>query len=284
MAGRPIPVPGEGDEMFLSHLADLASASERGTAVSDFLTPRECRLAAAEAARGGWADRLFFWGGCRGSMRRAAVILPPWAMMDDVPRDPLSPEREETLLRAVDEGLDGGAVREKIAAVRIVGSGYKTLTHRDYLGAVMATGVRREALGDVAVLSEHEAVVFAGRKIAVYLAAELTGVGTDTVSASLFDPPRDFTVPRRFEPVSGTVQSPRLDGVIHALCNVSRADAASLVSRGDVSLNDFPAAAGDAPVEPGDVISVRGHGKYLIDGVSDVTRKGRLRLTARKFI
>ena len=283
MAGRPIPAAGADDAVFLAHLADLAEKSEWGAVVSEFLTGRECRLAAALAAREKYADRLFFWGGCCGALRRTAVILPPWASLPDLPPDPLAPEREDALLAAMREELDGGAVREKIAAVSVLGSGYKTLTHRDFYGAVMATGVRREAVGEIAVLSPREAVVFAERPIAVYLAETLTAVGADTVRSSLFDVPDDFVIPRRFEPVSGTVQSPRLDGVVHALCNLSREKAAALVLHGDVVLNDFPAAAGDAPIEPGDVLSVRGFGKFIIDGVSDVTKKGRIRLSARKF-
>ena len=296
MAGRPIPTAGADDAVFLAHLADLAEKSEWETAVSSFLTGRECRLAAAEAAREKYAGRLFFWGGCRGAMRRAAVILPPWVDLSALPRDaekiaaplslppdPLAPEREDVLLAAMREELDGGAVREKIAAVRVSGSGYKTLTHRDFFGAVMATGVRRDAIGEVAVLSPREAVVFAERRVASYLTETLTAVGADTVRATLFEVPEDFSVPRRFEPVTGTVQSARLDGVVHALCDLSREKAAALVSHGDVVLNDFPAAAGDAPVEPGDVIAVRGFGKFIIDGVSDVTKKGRIRLAARKF-
>ena len=283
MAGRPIPAAGEDDAVLLAHIADLAEQSEWGAAVSEFLPARACRLTTLEAARGGFADRLFFWGGCRGALRRAAVILPPWADMPGASADPLSPEREDALLAAMREGTDGGAVREKITSVRLTGSGYKTLSHRDFFGAVMATGVRREAIGEVAVLSPHEAIVFAERKIAVYLAETLTAVGADTVRAELYDVPEDFSIPRRFEAVTGTVQSPRLDGVIHALLNVSRAEAAALIARGDVTWNDFPAAAGDAPVEPGDTISARGFGKYIIDGISDVTKKGRIRLTARKF-
>ena len=40
----------------------------------------------------------------------------------------------------------------------------------------------------------------------------------------------------------------------------------------------------DRAVSENDIISVRGFGKYIIDRTGDVTRRGRIRLVARKYV
>ena len=44
------------------------------------------------------------------------------------------------------------------------------------------------------------------------------------------------------------------------------------------------ASKSDFKVEHGDIISARGYGKFIIRSVSEVTKKGRLRLFADKYI
>lgn len=78
--------------------------------------------------------------------------------------------------------------------------------------------------------------------------------------------------------------SMRLDGVVKALCGLSREDASKLVARGDVSLNCFEKYETDREVQNGDIISVKGFGKYIVDSTGGRTRKDRLRVSARKYI
>jgi len=51
-----------------------------------------------------------------------------------------------------------------------------------------------------------------------------------------------------------------------------------------VELNYFPEENADAPVSDGDTLSIRGYGKYIIDSACGVTRRGRNRLSARKYL
>ena len=116
-----------------------------------------------------------------------------------------------------------------------------------------------------------------------FVTENLTHAGSDTVRAAAVTLPDGFEIPRSFERIEASVASPRLDGVVRALTNLSRSDAASLVLAGDVELNYFPEEKTDAPVEDGDTLSIRGGGKYIIDSANTVTRRGRNRLVARKY-
>lgn len=271
------------EKQFAAHVADLAEAGEYAVSVSEFLTSRRQRIAAAAAMKGGFADRLFFWGGAASAERRCAVFLPSWIELPETLPPLLSQERETVLSAVIADGLDGGEIRASVVAVRLLGSGYRVLGHRDWLGALLAMGIKREVLGDLAVISEKEAITFADGRMAEFLVREFVSAGRDTVRAEVVELPVNFQIPRRFEMVSGTVASPRLDSVVHVLTRLSRGDASVLIVSGCVTLNDFVSEAPDKEVMDGDVAVIRGYGKFIVDEVGTVTKKGRNRLAARKY-
>ncbi len=246
-----------------------------------FLTPREQRLFLAAAQAEGAADRRFFYGGAAEAERRTAVLSPDWLLGDVPGGDPFGPEREAFLFSLLEDGVID--LSEAIVPLALNGSPYGDLSHRDWLGSLLALGIDRTALGDIDVLDPHHAVAFFTPSVAPYIADHLVSAGSDTVSAVPADLPHGFAVPRSFESVEASVASPRLDGVVRALTNLSRADAAALVKAGDIELNYFCEENLDAPVDDGDILSIRGYGKYIIDSANTVTRRGRNRLVARKY-
>ena len=257
----------DGSRRLMARAAELVRREAYDTAFSDFLTPREQRLFYAACAAEGQADRLFFYGGAPGAERRIAVLVPEWLLSDVPAGDPFGEVREQYLSSLIEnETIDTSSA---LAAVSLTGSDYGSLTHRDWLGAILALGIERHVLGDIAVFDEHRAFVFLKP--------------SDTVRAAAVTLPDGFEIPRSFERIEASVASPRLDGVVRALTNLSRSDAASLVLAGDVELNYFPEEKTDAPVEDGDTLSIRGWGKYIIDSANTVTRRGRNRLVARKY-
>ena len=78
--------------------------------------------------------------------------------------------------------------------------------------------------------------------------------------------------------------SERLDCVVASLCNLSREGAKEKILAGDVEHNYETATEISAAVSENDHISVRGTGKFLVVSVADPTKKGRLRLIAKRFL
>ena len=273
------------DRMFGGRIRDLIESSEYSMKISRFLTPAE-QAEAFDIARSEGADgRCFFWGGAPGAERRCAVFLPEWMLLEDVPTGGAFDEgREETFREIVESGADSGETGEQIAAVRIEGSAYSEFSHRDYLGALTALGIERDSIGDVCPDSPSSAYVFALASSSRLICSELSSVGRERVTATAAELPRDFRIEKEYEPISGTVMSARLDGVVRVLCNISREAAAELVAHGDVTLNYFVEMKPDRTLERGDVISVRGYGKFIYDGERGVNRRGRLRIDARKYV
>ena len=271
----------------VSRAFELWRASEYGIEVTDFLSPGEIAdIYSSLAARiGNGIQRCFFWGGCRSTERCAAVFLPDWAAPEDPPphRLPLEEERTEFFARWLSEHPEAGE-EIPIAALRIRGSGFRSLRHRDFMGGILSLGVDRSVIGDIAVLSESEALTFAARRIVPFLLTELTRIGRDAVSCEEIALSPDYILPRRFEEAAAVVSSPRLDGMVKALCGLSREDAARLVRQGLVEVNYREETEVARDLAEGDVLSVRGFGKFIVGKVSGQTRSGRLKIPCRKYV
>lgn len=150
------------------------------------------------------------------------------------------------------------------------------LAHSDFLGALMHLGLRRETLGDI-LLSGGSGYVFCLDSVADFIAAELTRVKRTSVCAAreLSPPSNAFPHPERTELV---VASERLDAVVSAVYHLSRAQGKKLFVQEKVFINGRVCTNTSAAPGPGDIISVRGHGRFVYRGALRETRKGRLRI------
>ena len=178
------------EEDLLRRAADLAERCERTATVTStaFLTPAE------QYALTNWASRrdctLVLHGGGEGCERRAAFFLPFYLAAEDF--DPAEH------LRAVHFSAPFGAPG-----------------HRDYLGAILGLGVRREWVGDILV-QDHGAYVFCLPSVAPAL-LELEQVGRTGVKAAAVELAAVPVPERKVRPVTFTVQSARLDAVVSGM-------------------------------------------------------------------
>lgn len=156
----------------------------------------------------------------------------------------------------------------------------KKLTHRDVLGTLMSLGIRRDAVGDI-LCGDGVSVVFLRGEIAAYVCEQIDRIGGEGV-AVVADYDGELPITVEYESIRETVASPRLDSVVKALIRTSREQAAEWIRIGAVSVNHQPTESVSKSVSEGDVLSVRGHGRYLIDQIGPVTKKGRLALYARR--
>ncbi len=269
--------------LLTARLDDLCRRGERGeSAVSPFLTPREAKYAAAHLSVRLRAGTALLWGGFEGAERVRVMILPDYTEGLTDP-EMLAADPAAALCGA---GLDDLAdtLRGAVCAVCIRGSGFRELSHRDYLGSVLGLGLERDAIGDIVVQDPHTAYLITSALTADFLLTGLTKAATDTVKVSLLPEGTALTGARRLQPVTDTVASERLDCVVAALCNLSREKAQTAVRSGLVELDYEPCEACDTAVEAPAVISVRGFGKFAVQGFDGVTRKGRIRLVAGKYV
>lgn len=156
-----------------------------------------------------------------------------------------------------------------------------SLGHRDFLGALMSLGLKRETIGDI-LIEKGRAVVFLNQDIADYVLKNLTKVGRVGVNAKIS--PIDI-LPRRdsLEELTLTVASLRLDCVISALAGCSRNIAVSMIKSGFISVNSVVIEKSTKFISSGDVISVRHKGKFIIVSTDKRTKKDRIVLIYKKY-
>ncbi|MBQ9785348.1 MAG: hypothetical protein IJW29_07590 [Clostridia bacterium] len=265
-------------DLLEARLGDAIERCERGIPTHlSFLTPRD-RVRAERLLRacGAW-DRAFFWGGYATAERACLFLLPDY-LTACLSALPIECDPDEVL------ALLGEECTDAVSAVWIGGSGYHALSHRDFLGAILGLGLERDALGDVAVQSEHAAVLFCPRALVPFLEENLSKVGADTVRVRPYTPDGNFTDGRHYRAISDTVASERLDCVIASLCNLSRDAAQALIRSGAVEVDFEPAERVDLLLSPPATISARGYGRFILRAFDGETRKGRLRLRADQLV
>lgn len=266
-------------DLLEARLSDAVEKSRRGEVASmPFLTPRERRAAERYLRTCGAWEQAWFWGGYHGAERACLFLLPDYLLV--CLENERVPEDDDTAVLAL---LDEDAV-SAVQAVRVKGSGYRALTHRDYLGSILGLGLERDALGDIAVQNEHEAVVFCPARLVSFLTENLCKIGSDTVRCAPYTPDAQFTDGRKYRPIRDTVASPRLDCVVAALTNLSRDAAQQAIRSGLVEVDFEPTERVDLVLTPPTTISVRGFGRYILRSFDGETRKGRLRLCADQMI
>lgn len=246
-------------EELLRRAEDLLTRCERSSILTStaFLTPAE------QAVLSGWAKyrtdcQMLLRGGHPDCERKAAFFLPYYLDAD-----------------CFDE-------QEQFRAIRAV-AGFGEPGHRDYMGAILGLGIRRDFLGDIWVTG-NTATLFCLPSIEQHLLLSLEKVGRYGVKATPI-PLSDVQPPERKVKIrTFTVMSPRLDAVAAGLFNLSRTQTAALIQAGAVSLNHLPCLRTDAPIHEGDVISIRGHGKACLAETGGQSRKGRLFLRGEVYL
>lgn len=155
------------------------------------------------------------------------------------------------------------------------------LAHRDVLGSILGLGVDRSIIGDIAV-RQDKAYVFCLSSMAEWIAGHLERVGRQAVSCSLLDGPPEGPLYRLFEEKI-QVASERADAVVARVYNLSREDSASLFDKEKVYVDAALCKSGSRQLKEGEIVSVRGFGRFVYRGAFGTTKKGRLNVTVEKY-
>lgn len=249
------------DELLAARVCDaFDSASRYNTKFIGFLDPRQAlhakRQAEALCAKGAYDDCTFsFFGGYSGAERVFLGVFPPYSQhsSEDFP----------------------------ITAIKITWR-FKVLTHRDFLGALLALGIVRDKIGDI-IVGDGECTVFAEKTVARFIMQNLSKVGAVGVCCEQTIG-ENIVRQEHFKTLTGTVASCRLDCVVSALTGRSRSAATQLIAAGFVSVDFDTRCDNSYEVSGGAAVSIRGHGRFIVDSLGPQTKKGRLAFAARKYL
>ncbi len=242
------------DRLFLSRMCDLCDRSIKTGLISysRFLSPREQMLVSERQI---FFGKLSFFGGYDEADRKILAFVPN--------------EWEE--------------INFPISYISVSPTNGRQYSHRDYLGSLLALGITRELTGDIAV-TDDGAVMAILFEIADFVSMNLTKVASASVKVNIL---LDGAFPegtKTFLSVSATVSSLRLDCVLSAVLGKSRTHSQELISEGSVNVNYNISKNPSLILREGDIISARGSGKFKLETIGNLTKKGRTHIEAKKYI
>lgn len=245
------------ERTLLARTMDKILEAERGgPAHTPFLSPSQQeavnRLIAASCY-----PRHLWAGGFEDAERKVCAFLPEWQSEDDW--------------------------TPPFTALRCVWRSGETLSHRDFLGAILGQGLDREKVGDLLVGDAVcDALVF--REVASYLLQNWTEAGrvrirVEEIPLSAVAPPV-----KTVKTIRDTVSTLRLDAVMASGFSISRGRAAGLITAGKAELDHRPCLKPDRIVVQGAVITCRGLGKCVLKEVGGLSKKGRIMMVLERSV
>lgn len=237
---------------------------------SDFLALEQQSMLAG-FMRTARKEGAFLYGGCSEAERKMVVFMPDYTGVGS----------EEELDVWMKENPDDCPLA--LLDIKIPAAEKGKLSHRDYLGALMGEGIRREKIGDI-IVSETGAQIIAAKEMAEYLQQNYRQVGRVSLSAKIAPISALNTAEIRTVTEKFTVSSPRLDNIVSGVFAVSRKDAVEAISRGKVFVNGAEMSKPDYTLKGGEKLVLRGKGKAIYKGECGTSRKGKVYIEVVKYI
>lgn len=155
------------------------------------------------------------------------------------------------------------------------------ITHREVLGTLMGLGIERDTIGDICI-AEGKAAVFVTEKPAELIMDSVIKIGKVGVSCCYGV---DFELPKQqYEELSYSVASLRLDNLVRNMANCSRGTACDRYLKPQlVQLNGEICDNPSKVIKQGDIITVRGKGKFLLSEIGETGRKGNTHIKVKKY-
>ena len=247
------------DKLLLAKLWDKISAGIRRDipAHTCFLSPRE-----QEMARYLFGEQpgLVRFGGYGDAERKMICYLPDYLDVDNL--------------------YDAGSPVVCLHAEYYEGD---TLSHRDFLGALMGAGIARDTVGDICT-GKGCCDFFVSAEIAPYILQNFSSAGRTRLHLTQVPLNQAAVQEPEVKELRDTLASLRLDSVISAGFRIGRSQAAQFISAGKAAIDGLPCEKPDKAVTEGAKISVRGLGKIKLQTVGGQTKKGRISVIIHRYV
>ena len=192
---------------------------------------------------------------------------------------------ERVIIRFGSEEELGYSVPHPISIIKVEPISQKyadKLNHRDFLGAILNLGTRRDTIGDIVIL-DNVGYIFALESIAPYIADNLLKVKRTDVSAKIVTELPEgelYRTERRTVQISGE----RLDSVVAKVFSISREDAQLLFKKRLVFADGREINSTSYTPKENEKISVRGHGRFIYLGCQSYSKKGKMNVLVEVYV
>lgn len=157
-------------------------------------------------------------------------------------------------------------------------------THKNYLGGIMKLGVKREKLGDILVQDDGADVIIS-KDILRYIKENIILLKRFSKSNIAEINVEDIkVVETKKEEREIIVSSLRLDSIVAELAKTSRNKASEIIALGRVFVNYENEIKLSKEIKIGDIITIRGKGKYKIKQLIRNTKREKNVVKIEKYI
>ena len=175
-------------------------------------------------------------------------------------------------------------IEENLKFIQIEGNfKFKTISHKDYLGAILNLGIKREKIGDI-IIHENFCQVIVSSDICDFIIMNLTKVSRNNVFVKEISREELIKNEITYKDIAFTVSSDRLDCIISGLYNISRQDSLKYINGERVAVNYEKITSPSKEIKDNTLISVRGKGRAIVVKVGDITKKGRVKVQAKLIV
>ena len=231
--------------------------------ITDFLNLNEQEMAMKLLKKVDCTNYYFFGG--RDNLERKVLVIYPEKLTEEMSR-----KNDEKIL--------------SIIRIKLPNELEGEYDHRTYLGSCIKIGIEREKIGDILVertgadiIVKCEVTEFLLQNLASltrFKSAEITMqsiLELKNVEASKIE-------------ISSIVASIRLDNIVSTLAKTSRSKAQEILKQERVFLNQQVETKASKEVKVGDIITIRGKGRFEFKEIAGNTRKGRFVIKIDKYV
>lgn len=190
-------------------------------------------------------------------------------------------EKKIPIFFPIDFEITQELMDENIVYFKINGeNNFYSLEHKDFLGAIMSIGLKRECFGDL-IVKDNIAYCITTFDFYSILFSSLISVGKVPVKISKI---KKNSVPLMdFKELSFSVPSFRIDSIVAELGNFSRNESLSKILSGDVLVNYTIPKSKSLVLEINDVITIKKIGKFIFKETLGENKKGKIKVLFLKF-
>lgn len=249
----------EEDEILAGHIFDKIEIvlKRKNNESTNFLNPYECEIASG-IIKQIYDVNFNVDGGYQGAERKRITIFPEYLFPDHV-ESPLS-------------------------LLKISGNfKFQAISHRDFLGALMGLGIKREMVGDIVLTDDFGQVVVAD-EIKEFIILNLNNVHEVPVVIKEILAENIIIPPDQKKEIKTTVASMRLDAVASAGFGDSRSKISREIENQKVKVNYKLKTNPSENIDIGDLISIHGRGRVKVDKNIGQSHRGRIKLILQRYI
>lgn len=156
------------------------------------------------------------------------------------------------------------------------------LTHREILGSLFGLNITSEMIGDI-IITNNKYYIIIIDTISTLVKNYLNKIGSHSVKLKEVPIETIKNYQREYQEITLIISSLRIDNLISKLIGTSRYNIKRKFQDDEIILNYEACHKTNYLLKPGDIFSIKKHGKFKFIGITKTSKKGNYIITCQKY-